>query len=186
MSPFPVVDALSILTIVGQLLSLVCIVLLLTKQKSVLTFLSDWLSSHGLLLMFILALTATSGSLFFSDIAGWTPCKLCWFQRIFMYPQVLLLGLALWQKDRRIARYIILLSVIGLVFAAFHYGEQVNVALHPVKVDLLKPCDATGVSCAKTPIFAFGYITIPLMAFTAFLLNIFGSLFVLRSWNAQV
>lgn len=186
MSPFPVVTALSVLTIAGQLLSVSLIVLLFTRPKDSPSPFSVWISSHGLLLMLIVALTATTGSLFFSDVAGWTPCKLCWFQRIFMYPQVLLLGLAIWFKDKTIARYIILLSVIGLLIAAFHYGEQVMAALNPVAVDPNVPCDTSGTSCRSTPFFNFGYITIPMMALTAFLMNIVGSLFVLRSQKSQL
>ncbi len=179
-SPFAAVTLLSVLTVFGQALSLVLIVCLLlehaTKQPSAL---ATWIARHGLLLMLIVAAVSTAGSLFFSDIAGWTPCKLCWYQRIFMYPQVPLLALAWWKRDRGIARSILLLSLFGLVIATGHYKEQVLAALHPA-AEALKPCDATGVSCAKTPIFEFGYITIPLMAFTAFLLNITGSWAMLR------
>jgi disulfide bond formation protein DsbB len=184
MSPFPVVIALSVLTVAGQLLSVALIALLLLRRPH--SPIGEWVSSHGLLLMFVVALTATVGSLFFSDIAGWTPCKLCWFQRIFMYPQVFLLGLAIWMKDRGIARYIILLSVIGLLIATFHYGEQVIAALNPVTIDPNVPCDTSGTSCRSTPFFNFGYITIPMMALTAFLMNIVGSLFVLRPQKTQL
>ena len=185
MSPFPIVTILSVLTIAGQLLSVFLIVLLLTRQN-VLPRLRGWISSNGLLLMLIVTLTAMTGSLFFSDIAGWTPCKLCWFQRIFMYPQVLLLGLAIWFRDKGIARYIILLSLLGLVIAAFHYGEQVMAALNPIEIDPDIPCDTSGTSCRSTPFFHFGYITIPMMALTAFIMNIVGSLFVLRAQKPQL
>jgi disulfide bond formation protein DsbB len=136
--------------------------------------------------MFFVALAATCGSLFFSEIATWVPCKDCWFQRIFMYPQVVLLAIALWKKDKGIAQYILVLSLIGMLIAADHYSDQVEAAWHPVPDangvnTLLKPCDASGVSCAATQIkFAYGYITIPMMALTAFGLNVFGSFFLLR------
>ncbi len=134
--------------------------------------------------MLIVAAAATSGSLYFSDIAGWTPCKDCWYQRIFMYPQVLLLAVALWKKDRHIALYILTLSIIGMGIAIDHYAEQVEAAFAAVgapEIDPLIPCDNSGVSCAKTEIhFTFGYITIPMMALTAFVLNMIGSLFMLR------
>jgi disulfide bond formation protein DsbB len=103
-----------------------------------------------------------------------------------MYPQVFLLAYAIWKKDRGIAPYILILCVIGFLIAAWHYGEQVQLALNPLDPDLAKPCDQTGVSCARTPIFEFGYITIPMMALTAFLLNALGSMFVLRSNRSQV
>lgn len=179
---FQVVTALSVLTVIGQALLLIFSALLIRESLSKHRLsVGSWLSSHALLLMLIVAFTATAGSLFFSEIAGWTPCRLCWYQRIFMYPQVLLLGLALWKQDRKIAVYILLLSITGAVFAIGHYGEQVYAALHPIAFDPSKPCDTSGVSCAKTPFFNFGYITIPLMAFTAFLLNALGSVYMLRS-----
>lgn len=185
MSPFPVVTFFSVLTVIGQLLSLLLLLLLAVKVGR-LAILKAWIGSHGILLMLIVAWAATLGSLFFSEIAGWTPCKLCWFQRIFMYPQAVLLAIALWKRDRNIAFYILILSLIGMVFAAVHYGEQVQLALHPLDPDLGKPCDNTGISCARTPIFEFGYITIPMMALTAFVMNALGSIYVLRPNRLRV
>jgi len=178
---FQVVTAFSVLTVLGQAIVLVLAAALLAEKigGKPSFALTRWVSSHGLLLMLIVAALATGGSLFFSDIAGWTPCKLCWLQRIFMYPQVLLLALALWKRDRGMAPYILLLSMIGLVIAIGHYAEQIQAVLTPL--DPTVPCDTTGVSCAKTPIFQFGYITIPVMAATAFLLNICGSISMMRS-----
>ena len=112
---------------------------------------------------FLVALVAMLGSLYFSDYLGYEPCKLCWYQRIFMYPQVFLFGLALIKKDSRIWSYSILLSVIGALIAAFHYISQVT------KTSIL-PCDALGysASCSQTFVLSFGYITIPMMALSAF------------------
>jgi disulfide bond formation protein DsbB len=178
---FTVVNALSFLTIIGQILALVLLIILLKetfgepKERR-------WRGTHLLLFMFIVALTATSGSLFFSEIAGWTPCKLCWFQRILMYPQALLLLIAVWRRDMKIAPYILALCLVGIVFSTGHYWEQVQAALHPVPAGTsLKPCDASGVSCASTQItFAYGYITIPMMALTAFVMNALGSVLLLK------
>ena len=182
-----VITGLSFLAIVGQIIILVVAILLLAdlfkkKQSAIL----QWVSRHGILLMFIAALTATCGSLFFSEIANFVPCKDCWFQRIFMYPQVILLAISLWKRDRTIARYILALSIIGILISTSHYIEQVQAAMQPIASNAtaspLKPCDASGVSCASTQIkFAFGYITIPLMAWTVFGLNILGSIIMMRS-----
>lgn len=184
---FNVVTGLSALTVFGQVVIAALLATLLTEQITQKRGkFGMWVSVHGLTLMLIVALTATLGSLFFSDIALWSPCKDCWFQRIFMYPQVVLLAIALWKKDRHVSRYILALSIIGLVIAALHYNTQVQAALHPVLDTegvnvLLKPCDASGVSCAKTEIkFTFGYITLPMMALTAFAMNSLGAVFVLR------
>lgn len=159
-----VVQFYAVLTIVAFVISLaITIVLFKNSQKNVFV-------KYGLVLMFITSLMATLGSLFFSDIAGWTPCKDCWLQRIVMYPQVVLLLVALYRRDRGIAPYILALSLIGLVLSGHHYAEQVEAAMKPL--DPLIPCDASGESCAATKIhFTFGFITIPVMAFSVFLLN---------------
>ncbi len=175
---FVVVNAFSVLTVVGQLIALIVLMILLKEffAKSE-TKLGKWIVKHGMPLMLLGAFLATVGSLFFSDIAGWTPCKDCWLQRIVMYPQVLILAIALWKQDRNAAWYIIALSIIGIVLSAHHYGEQLEAAMTPVPDAngvnvLLKPCDGSGVSCAATQIhFTFGYITLPMMALTVFLLN---------------
>ena len=130
--------------------------------------------------MLIVALTGTLGSLFLSEIAGWTPCKLCWFQRIFLYPQVVLLGIALWKKDRGIAKYILTLSAIGAAIAVYHYSEQIHATFFMDPGETLEPCDQTGVSCATTYTFRFGYITVPMMALTAFALNMTGAWVMMR------
>lgn len=173
-----VVYALASLTVLGQAIILLLVVALAMERMGKSSVISSWVAGRGLVLMLVVALIATLGSLFLSDIAGWTPCKDCWYQRIFMYPQVLLLAIAIWKKDRNIALYILVLSIIGALIAAHHYWEQVEAAMTPA--DPLAPCDTTGVSCAKTPFFRFGYITIPMMALTAFILNALGSLMIMK------
>ena len=154
---------LSILTVLGQLLILVSIVYLILRKKPF----SPALAQKALWFAFLVALIATAGSLFYSEIAGFEPCKLCWFQRIFMYPQVLLLGMAIWKKERAIADYGILLAVLGALVAGYHYLLQLGIAPN-------LPCSAVGysVACSQVFVMNFGYITIPLMSFTAFLLVI--------------
>jgi len=182
MDIFLVVDGLSVLTLIGAIiigvLLLDALVALLRKKSSAL---SVFVSRHGLMLMFIVSLVATLGSLFLSEIAGWTPCKDCWLQRIVMYPQVVILGIALWKKDRSVALYVLAFCLIGIVLSTDHYIDQVMEAMKPIEVDPAVPCDDTGVSCAKTQIhFRFGYITIPMMALTAFVLNALGSITMMR------
>ena len=154
---------LSILTVAGQAVVLLILILYFFDAKnSILAF----FSKNSIKFSFIVALVAMLGSLFFSEIAGYEPCMLCWFQRIFMYPQVFLLGLALWKKEKIVAkRNSIMLSVIGAVIASYHYLLQIGIAPE-------LPCSATGysVACSQRFIMSFGYITIPMMALTAFLL----------------
>lgn len=139
-----------------------------------------WIVQYSLLLMFLVSAGAMMGSMFFSEIAMWIPCKYCWYQRIFLYPQVLLLGLALWKGDRGIVSYILLLSVVGMVFSLTHYVEQLQSLLRPELFDPNIPCDLTGVSCRSTELLRYGFITIPYMAMAPFFLNIVLSLIVLR------
>ncbi|MBS3055777.1 MAG: disulfide bond formation protein B [Candidatus Aenigmarchaeota archaeon] len=154
----------SILTVIGQAIiiaTLFVIVVSWKRKKShkMLVF----LDKHGILFAFVVALVAMTGSLTYSEIIGYEPCKLCWFQRILMYPQVALFGLALLKKDRSIRDYSILLSSLGVLIATYHYALQMGVA--PVT-----SCSAVGssVSCSQIFTMQFGYITIPMMSLTAF------------------
>lgn len=175
-----IVPALSVLIVVGHVIIAAVIAALIYERitkKS--TALIRMIGDRGVTLMFIVALIATLGSLYFSEISGWNPCKYCWIQRIFMYPQVILLAIALWQRDRTVVRYILALSLIGAAYAAYHYSIQMyDIIASPANP--ATPCEASGESCVKTPFAHFGYITIPMMALTAFVLNILGSLLMLR------
>lgn len=156
---------LSSLTVAAQaaIVPLLAVLLLYRKGKG--ATLLDFVGKRAILFSFIVALTATLGSLFYSEIAGFEPCRFCWFQRIFMYPQAIILGLALWKRDRGVGEYSIALSAIGAAIAGYHYLLQRGVVPE-------SSCDAVGysVSCSRVFVMNFGYITIPLMAFTAFLL----------------
>jgi len=107
---------------------------------------------------------ATLGSLYFSEVMKFIPCELCWFQRIFMYPQVILLGMAAIRKEYHIARYSLVLSIIGGAISLYHYLIQ--------KVSFFQE---RAISCGQVPctgqyINWFGFITIPFLALTAFAL----------------
>src|SRR3989344_7919790 len=91
-------------TIAGQI-SIVAFVIYFFFFRSRQNAVTKFLHQNGLLLAFLVALSSVFGSLFYSQIAGFAPCELCWFQRVFMYPQVLLLGFALVKKDTRIIDY---------------------------------------------------------------------------------
>lgn len=111
----------------------------------------------------VVATAATVGSLYFSDVAGLTPCKLCWYQRIFMYPLPFILVWALYKRSREAATAAVPLAVAGALIALFHYSLQF--AENPSTT-----CLSVGfsVSCSERFATHFGYITIPFMAFTAF------------------
>ncbi len=181
MSTQNIIEFLSLITLIGQVVVVVLAALLLWERgRKKQLAMTKWVSRHGIVLMLIVALIATVGSLYLSEIAGFTPCKNCWLQRIFTYPQVVLLIVALWMRDRSVVRYILALSLIGICFSSYHYFLQIQKVLTPIVVDPSVPCDASGASCASTPFLHFGYITIPLMAWTAFALNSVISIVVLR------
>ncbi|WP_046215488.1 disulfide oxidoreductase [Paenibacillus wulumuqiensis] len=123
-----------------------------------------FLATYYLFLAWIIAILATGGSLYLSDVLKFEPCKLCWFQRIFMYPQVILLGIAAYRSDRRIVSYAMPLSIIGGLIALYHYAEERIPALARVT-----PC-TTGVPCNQSYFELLGFITIPFMALVAFLI----------------
>lgn len=156
-----VTNILSVLTVFGDLAILAFIVAVIARRGKPIPV-APW---RALAIAFVVAAIAMSGSLFFSEIAGYTPCTLCWYQRILMYPLVILLGFALIRKDYGIAPYAMALAVPGAAIAAYHYYLQLG-------GNPLTPCSAVGysVSCAERFVLTYGYITIPMMALTAFLL----------------
>ena len=105
--------------------------------------------------------TATAGSLYFSEVVGLTPCLLCWYQRIAMYPLVLLLGVAWLAKDDGVWRYALPLSGLGFVISLYHYVIQLRPALDVVTCDAAAPCTARYLA-------VFGFMSIPFMAGAAF------------------
>lgn len=171
---FPLADTLAMLAIASQALSLLVLLLLIGEKMKLIrkpNGILNLLAHHSVLLMLVVAFTASMGSLFFSEIAGWPPCKLCWLQRIFMYPQVILLGMALWRRSTDALPSIIFLSLVGMSISAVHYVEQMLAIINPIAFDPTIPCDFSGISCKATHILSYNYITIPMLALTAFVSN---------------
>src|SRR3954452_7905929 len=111
----------------------------------------------------VIALTAMLGSLYFSEIAHFEPCRLCWFQRVCMYPlAVLLFGMALRRDARNALLYAMPMAVIGAGVSIY----QEYIIYHP---EAETAGCKQGVSCAVVWIEKFGYIQIPTLALTAFL-----------------
>ncbi len=124
---------------------------------------TSFIYKQGLFLSWAIALIATAGSLYFSEVMLFTPCLWCWYQRIAMYPLVILLGIATVKNDRHISIYVLPISLIGLTMSIYHYLQQ--------KVPFF---DNTSGACSIIPctgqyINWLGFITIPFLAGTAFL-----------------
>ena len=113
---------------------------------------------------FTVALVSTLGSLFYSDVLSWDPCKLCWYQRIFMYPFVIILGIAAWKRDWNVAVYALPVLAVGAAIAVYHYGLQLMAKFYGVKIS----CGVEGIQCDYVYSFFHGYVTVPMMALTAF------------------
>lgn len=110
----------------------------------------------------LVASVSTLGALFFGEVMQLPPCVLCWYQRIFMFPLVLILPIGLFPFDRKVVRYALPLAMIGWLFAGFH--QLLVAGLIP---ESIKPC-TQGVPCSQTVIEWFGFLTIPFLSVVAF------------------
>ncbi|WP_422122686.1 disulfide oxidoreductase [Planococcus sp. X10-3] len=125
------------------------------------------------------ALIATVGSLYFSEVRGYIPCELCWIQRIFMYPLVIIVGVAYFQKNARIATTSLIISAIGGAISLYHYGIQKLAFLS----DSAPSCGL--VPCTSQYINYFGFITIPFLALVAFVLIAGMSIVLLKTLKEE-
>ncbi len=126
-------------------------------------FIERMIGANGIKLAFVVAITAMSGSLYYSNIAGFAPCELCWAQRIFMYPQVLLLGLAIYKKENKIVDYSLLILLVGLLISIYHnYIYYLGITATSCSLD-------SHTSCITPYVTIFNYISIPVMSLTAYL-----------------
>ncbi|MEK7128575.1 MAG: disulfide bond formation protein B [Patescibacteria group bacterium] len=148
--------------IVLSVLSLIALFLLFIgpKKNTYLTF----IDKHYLTLGFVIALSATLFSLVYSEIVGFVPCYLCWYQRIFLFPLFLIFGMAIWHKDRHIVKYVLPLLSIGFMISVYqnfmyYFGNTGNL-----------PCDASGVSCYVQLINEFGgLISFPMLSLITYI-----------------
>ena len=111
---------------------------------------------------FFISLVSTLGSLFFSEIMHFIPCSLCWYQRIFMYPLVLIFLINLLFPDDKLFKYAILLVIFGWLISIYH-----NLLMFGIIPENLSPC-VQGVPCSTDYINWLGFITIPLLSFFAY------------------
>lgn len=192
-------------TIGMQVASVVLLVVFFFRKSAWALRITKIVSDSGLWVSLLLVLAGTLLSLVYSEYFGILPCGLCWVQRVFLYPQVVLFALATWKKsellrfssggeakrqysqsekalggtnDHFIADYSIVLSVLGGAVALYqHYLQMGGTSA--------LPCPASGVAdCAKRFLFEFDYITFPLVAFSSFALLFVIMLFVRQNRTA--
>ena len=130
-----------------------------------------WLLVFG---AWLVATASTLGALFFSEVMQLPPCVLCWYQRIFMFPLVLLLPVGLFPFDPKVVRYALPLALVGGTIAIYH--QLLVLGIVP---ESASPC-TRGVPCAEVQIEWLGFITIPFLAVAAFT-SIVVLLFIARS-----
>ena len=131
----------------------------------------DFTERHFLILGFLISFLSALFSLVYSEIIKFPPCALCWFQRVFLFPQVFIFGTALWNnfknqlsESRILVKYIIPLLSVGFIVSVYQNFEYYFSETGST------PCDATGVSCYQHLVSEFGgYISIPMLSLTAFI-----------------
>jgi len=164
-----VIVVLAALGVVGQVIAglmLLVGLLWLVGVRPPLAAIRSAIWGYELWFVFLVAAIATGGSLFFSEVANFVPCELCWFQRIAMYPIALISLLMALANDHRAARYLLPLPLIGAGVSIYHLLVENGV------VEQSQAClvSAPG-GCATKWINEFGYVTIPTLALTGFALT---------------
>jgi len=155
---------LSLGTIFLQVLILVLIVNLVFirhRNNKVLLFFKKYTFYFG----FIVALLAVLLSLFYSAVVGFPACELCWVERIFLYPQLILFSMELYKRDRSIVDFSIVFAILGTLTSIYHVYVE-NGGASNLACTVTNPLNPGVVSCAVRYVYEFGYITIPIMALT--------------------
>jgi disulfide bond formation protein DsbB len=129
------------------------------------------LQRNLLLIAWIQAIVAMVISLYFSNILGYAPCVLCWYQRIVLYPLVLIIPLGIIIKDSKVFAYVLGLSIIGYFISIYH-----NLLYYGIIPEPITPC-SFGISCTTKFFELFGFISIPFLSFLAFSVITFSMLF---------
>ena len=154
---------LALVTQVGVVFAIVC---RLGRRVPVLARVGDatldLIGPLALPMALAVAIVSTAGSLYLSEGADFTPCTLCWYQRIAMYPLVVVLAVAVLTGDRLVRRYVVPITAIGSVVSVYHLLVQRYPTIESSSCDPSNPCSFTWVE-------HFGYLTIPGMALTGFL-----------------
>ncbi len=114
---------------------------------------------------FLVALGAVLLSLFYSEIVGYPACELCWIQRIFLYPQLVLFGMELYKKEKSIVDFSIAFATLGSIVSIYHIYVEAG-GTRGLACATIDPASTTEISCAVRYIYEFGYITMPIMALT--------------------
>lgn len=153
-----ITPVLSFATLLGHIFFIFCILAFVYRKSWGHDFI-HFVHKYALWLGFILSTASIVGSLMYSNVLGFVPCELCWWQRIFLYPQAVLFLIAIVKKDRGIFDYALPLSIAAFFVSLYQSFSNFSGTS-------LLPCTAVGGECSKIYIIEYGYITIPLMSLT--------------------
>lgn len=132
-----------------------------SRENKILLFFKNYTFYFG----FLAALGAVALSLFYSEIVGYPACELCWIQRIFLYPQLILFGMELYKKERSIIDFSIVFAILGSITSIYHIYVEAG-GTKGLACANIDPSSTTEISCAVRYIYEFGYVTMPIMALT--------------------
>ncbi|MFH1246240.1 MAG: disulfide bond formation protein B [Candidatus Liptonbacteria bacterium] len=158
---------LSLGTVIGGIVTVALFIFLVAHKRGAAHPISNrsiiFFGHYAVLFSFLIAAFSMLGSLFYSEVAGFAPCVLCWWQRVFLYPQAFILLYAMIKKRDDVAPYSILLSIVGGAIALYHTYIQFGGSPFIL-------CSASGisVSCVQRYFLEFGYVTLPTMSLTGF------------------
>ena len=154
---------LALLSVAAELAVAAFVIVALTLRPA-LVKVRDAVGPQALQLAFLVALVATVGSLWLSEGAGFVPCRLCWYQRIAMYPMTVILGIAALRRDTNVGVYALPVVAIGASISIWHILiERFPSLENATSCDPANPCSLIWTK-------RFGYLTIPTMALSAFAL----------------
>jgi len=136
-------------------------------------------TSTYVFLSFITATIATLGSLFFSEVMEFIPCSMCWYQRIFMYPLVLIFLVNMLYPDDKIVKYAMPIVLVGLSFSIYH-----NLLMFEIIPESIVPC-VQGVPCSTEYINWLGFITIPFLSLISYSIILILLLFIKKGISSN-
>ncbi len=121
----------------------------------------QFIQKNAMYIVIAQVIAAIVGSLYFSDVKGFEPCVLCWYQRIFMYSLLPVVTIALLKRERRIYHYTIPMAILGIIVSIYH---------NLLYTGIIKNEDfcSRGISCTSKYIEYFGFVTIPFLALVGF------------------
>jgi disulfide bond formation protein DsbB len=164
---------LALVTLFGVVVTLVSVAL--ANRVAAARQIAELIGASGLWLAAVVAIGATAGSLYFSEVANYLPCTLCWYQRIAMYPLAVIALIAAIRNDRQVVWYAAPIAAIGVLIAGYHSLIEWRPSLDQ------GVCSAAGPSCTDIWFREFGFVTLAFMALAGFIAIITFTLVAARS-----